>query len=305
MPRPEPPPRPSRRRRRPVVEGLEARELMSHVPAADLPLPNRPTLTPSSYGPPTPGHGPFSGPLIPDGSPDFINRIQQQVYPNSTPYPGSASGVVPLPSQPASLAGPDYNPTPAEQSREYFESVSVGRYTVTPGRFSNQGYTIHAFSKKTSSNQFLKARAQLLMFTPAVDPATVAGPLPAFNQAYAATNGAYTGLAVFVPYNALQTSNELVLDLGPRQTTETRPVGGLDLPTRITWSLDPNGVGGFTSAPGFTQGGGTLRVDYTPDRTPRGGAIQSGTITYAFQGLINTSSALNSIESSLNEPGSN
>ncbi len=285
---------------RPSVEGLEPRELLSGATVSNIPLPYRPTLTPSSYGSPSPGHGPYTGALVPDGSFNFINRLQQQVYPGSTPYPGSTNGTIPLPAQPGNLANPTYEPTPAEQAREYFESITVGRYEVTPGRFSNQGYTIHASSKQSSSNQFLKARAQLLLFTPAVDPTGQAGTLPALTPQYANTAGVYDGLGVFVPYNALSTSNELTLDLTPAQTTATTPVGGLNLPTAMNWTLDPTGVGAFTEAAGFNQGAGTLKIVYTPDATPRGGAIQSGQITYVFQGLIHTSSILNSVEASIN-----
>ncbi len=293
MRRHETPPRPDRRRRRPVVEGLELRELMSDVPLSNIPLPNRPTLTPSSYGPPGPGHGAFHGPLAPDGSPNFINRLQQQVYPGSIAYPGSTNGNV-VEVAPASTPGPAV-PTPAEVAREYFTAVTVGRYTVTPGRFGNQQYTVHASSKQSSSNQFLKGRAQLLVFTPQPAPAGTPD-----TPTTAATFGAYSGLGVYVPYNALNTSNELIFDLGPQRTATTARVGGLDLPTHLTWTLDPNGVGAFTSPAGFNQGAGVLDIVYTPDGSPRGGAIQSGKITYVFQGLVNTSSVLNSIEKSIN-----
>ncbi len=298
MDRPTTTPRPPRRRAWPAVEGLEPRELMASVPISNIPLPFRPTLTPSSYGPPSPGHLAYNG-LQPDGSANFINQIQQQVYPSSTPYPGSTNGSIPLPPQPGNLAGPAYNPTPAEQAREYFESITVGRYSVTPPRFSNQGFTIHASSKMSSSNQFLKSRAQLLIFTPAVDPTGLPTP-PALTQQYANTNGVYNGLGVFVPYNALSTSNELILDLTPTATTATKLVNGLNLPTSMNWTLDPAGAGAFTSPAGFNQGAGTLKIVYTPDATPRGGAIQSGKITYVFQGLINTSSVLDSIDRLIN-----
>ena len=296
MDRPASTTRPLRRRARPAVEGLEPRELMATGVISNIPLPDRPTLTPSSYGSPSPAPTNY-GAIQPDGSLNFINRLQQQVYPDSTPYPGSTDGSTPLPTQPT--AATTYNPTPAEQAREYFESISVGRYSVTPGRFSNQGYTIHASSKQSSSNQFLKARAQLLLFTPAVDP-TGQTNLPPLTQQYANTSGVYNGLGVFVPYNALSTSNELLLDLTPAQATATTLVNGLNLPTAMNWSVDPNGVGAFTDAAGFGQGGGTLKIVYTPDATPQGGAIQSGKITYVFQGLIDSSSILNSIEKSIN-----
>ncbi len=302
MDRPATTPRPLRRRARPAVEGLEPRELMASVPTASLPLPFRPTLTPSSYGPPSPAHFAYNG-LTPDGSPNFINQLQQQVYPSSIPYSGSTNGMIPLPTQPASLSAlPPYNPTPAEQAREYFESITVGRYSVTPGRFSNQGYVIHASSKMSSSNQFLKSRAQLLIYTPAVEATPPDNPTTAQLAQYANTNGVYNGLGVFVPYNALSTSNELVLDLTPTVTTATKLVNGLNLPTAMNWSLDPTGVGAFTEPAGFTQGAGTLKIIYTPDATPRGGAIQSGRITYVFQGLINTSSILSSVDRLINPP---
>jgi hypothetical protein len=290
---------PSRRRCRPGLEGLEGRELLSSVPISNIPLPNRPTLTPSSYGPPTPGHASYAGALQPDGSANFINQLQQQVYPNSTPYPNSTNGSTPLPAQPASATTTVYNPTQAEQAREYFVGVASGTYTVTPGRFSNQGYTIHAFSKEANSNTFLNGRSQLLLFTPAVDPTTQSS-LPAFTPTYANTNGVYNGLGVFVPLNALTTSSELIFDLGPRQTTAVKNINGINLPTSINFTVDPTGIGAFTDAAGFGQGGGTLNITYTPDKTPKGGAIQSGKITYVFQGLVNTSSILSVIERSIN-----
>ncbi len=310
MPRHEPP---ASRRCRPRVEGLEHRELMSVARVSDVPLPNRPTLTPSSYGPPSPGHGPFRGDLIPDGSPNFINQLQQQVYPNSTPYAGSTNGPIAAPANAPTNAAP-YAPTDAELAREYFTSTTTGRYTITPGRFSNQQYTIHAFSKAAHSNQFLNSRAQLLIFTPQPTPTVppLAVPPSLAPREFAATSGAYAGLAVFVPYNATTTSNELVFDLGPQASAANAPnlgtqpaattadVGGLRLPTGMTWSLDPNGVGAFTSPSGFTQGSGTLQILYQPDAHPRGGAIQSGKITYVMRGLINTSSVLSAIEKSIN-----
>jgi len=293
MRRHETTPHADRRRCRPGVEGLEFRELMSDVPLSNIPLPNRPTLTPSSYGPTGPAHGAFHGPLIPDGSLNFINQLQRQVYPGSAAYPGSTNGnaVAVAPNSPNTPA----MPTEAEVAREYFTAITVGRYSVTPGRFSNQQYTIHAYSKQSSSNQFLKGRAQLLIFTPQPSPAGTPD-----NAASAATFGAYSGLGVYVPYDALNTSNELIFDLGPTPTATTARVGNLDLPTHLTWTLDPNGVGAYTSPAGFNQGAGNVDIIYTPDRDPKGGAIQSGKITYVFQGLVNTSSVLNSIEKSLN-----
>ena len=285
--------RAARRRSRPALEGLEGRALLSDLPISNIPLPNRPTLTPSSYGPPSPGHGVFHPPLVPDGSLNFINRLQQEVYPGSTPYPGSTNGnIAGIAPAPAATA---QTPTSAEVAREYFTAITYGRYTVTPGRFSNQQYTIHAYSSDSRSNQFLAGRAQLLIFTPRPMPAGTPD-----NATTAATYGAYDGLGVFVPHDALATSNELILDLGPESNATTEDVGGLRLPTHLTWTLDPTGVGAYTTPAGFTQGAGDVDIVYTPDKTPQGGAIQSGTITYLFQGLVNTSSVLESTEKSLN-----
>ena len=135
----------------------------------------------------------------------------------------------------------------------------------------------------------------MLIFTPKAMPAGTPDDAPS-----AAIYGAYDGLATFIPHDALNTSNELNLDIGPSRTTPTTSVGGLDLPTHLTWTLDPTGVGAYTSPAGFTQGAGDVDIVYTPDATPARGAIQSGTITYVFQGLVNTSSVLNSVEKSLN-----
>src|SRR5262249_47344165 len=155
----------------------------------------------------------------------------------------------------------------------------VGQYTVGSPRFLDRASTIHAWSKTGGSDQFLKGKLDLVLFTPADSAATPTPGNPYANQV--------TGIAALFNQNLLQTGGVLVLDLSsiPGPGSGPRP-----LPTHMTWTYDANASAGPYAAPEqFLQGAGTLDLRWVPDSHPHAGTFGSGTVIATFQGLINTS----------------
>ncbi len=201
------------------------------------------------------------------------------------PAAGVNSGFVPNPTviqQSVNLLyGPSsatpMTPTPREVKRETFTARWIGQYTIGPPGFSDRASTIHAWAKTGGSNQFLKGKFQMELFPPA-DPNAAPDPGNPFANRV-------TGLAALFPQNLLQTGGLLVLDLNATPAPGSTPG---ELPTHLSWTYDTNASAGPYTAPAlFSQGTGTLDIEWIPDAHPLPGTLGSGKMIVTFQGLIN------------------
>ncbi len=266
------------RRRCPVLESLETRELLSAVaPAATARSDSRAVASRAAalalferahvdspnglLGAGSPG--PFLNPAV-------IAQAVAELYPAGSP-PGT--------------------PTQRGINRQIFTARWIGKYTIGPPRFTDRASTIHLYGVDGGSNQFLIGKFQIALFPPADPSATPTPGNPYANQ--------ITGVAGLFPQNYLQTGASLVLDLNAVPAPGSNPDA---LPTHLTWTYDSNTSAANYSAPsgivagaGFTQGTGTLDIKYIPDRHPQPGAPGSGTAIVTFQGLINTSGLVSAI----------
>jgi hypothetical protein len=260
---------PRSERYRPIIEGLEPRELRSNVPGGTQVVQIAPTAAPSFDPPGSPVKSLYHQPLVPNLS--LIPQFVQMDFP-------AVKGV----AQP--------QPTASEITREYYVAKFSGRYDVYPGRFSYQALTIHAISTDGGSNQSLHSDMQLAIYPPT---STATEPL--------------TGQVAIIAKNYLQTSNLLIFDLAPPpagqatgQSAENgtpKNVGnGISLPTHLNWYFDDNSASGYAAPTGFTQGGGYLDIVWVPDKHPVPGTLSSGRVIVLFQGLMNTSSITNTID---------
>jgi hypothetical protein len=281
-----------RRACRPSLEGLEGRDLLSVASPLARTSPVNPALIPgflqTMYGPVT-----TTQPIT----------INGQVFP------------------PGTYTTPQ--PTASEIKRESFVEKFIGRYTIGPPRFSNQAATIHIVSngRNAGSNQFLHARSQLILFTPA-DPTAK----PTTNDP---TAGQITGLISAFPANFLQSSNNAFMDVTNLSGVASNDPSTLDhgLPSRLAWFWDPVS-GGIYSSPQFTttpsvqtdpitgatvplneqslgpvanfQGTGQLDIKYLPDRRPQPGTSGSGVAIVTIQGLFNTTGATYALAKAIN-----
>ncbi len=262
-----------RRRRRPILEGLEPRELPSATPMAAATASPRSPVRPSAaiVAHPESPNG-LLGQRAPGG---FLNtRVLQQVA--AALYPAnSAPGV----------------PTPSEIRRQTFTARWVGKYTIGPPRFSDRASTIHLYGVSGGSNQFLKGKFDIAIFPPANPGAT-----PTPGNLYA---DQITGVASLFGQSYLQSGSMLVLDLnGTPAAGATRD----SLPTQLTWTYDNNTSGGPYAAPGgvvpgsgYTQGAGIVQIRWSPDPHPAPGTSGSGHVVVTFQGLINTSQIVSGV----------
>src|SRR5438045_357444 len=150
------------RRRRPVLERLETRELMS-LGAPAHPAASR--RTPQSTGNLAHVDSPngLQGARPPGRflNPKIIQQTVKVLY-----TPGSSTGT----------------PTPREVRRQTFTARWIGQYTVGPPRFSDRASTIHAYGTTGGSNQFLKGKFQIALFPPADPTATPTPGNPYANQ---------------------------------------------------------------------------------------------------------------------------
>lgn len=276
--------RPRRRSRSsPVLERLEPRELLSAVATSSAPHPSTAsaylslvkkelaaergqTAGSASQGHPDSPNGLIGRNLSPGPflNPAVIHRVANELYPA-----GSATGT----------------PTPREIRRQTFTGRWTGQYTVGPPTFSDRASTIHLYGKTGGSNQFLKGKFNMTLFPPG-DPDAIPNPgNPFANQV--------TGIAGLFNQNLLQSGGVVVLDLNGAVRPGSNP---LALPTHLTWTYDSNASAGPYAAPvGFTQGAGTLDIDWIPDAHPHPGTIGSGHVIVTFQGLINTSQLVSPI----------
>jgi hypothetical protein len=262
-------------RHRPVVETLEARDLPSTL--ASVHQPPRSATT-----------------NVQEESRSVLLELQARAA-EQRAQPDSPNGL--LGKQPAGrfldpkviqkyvnlLYGPNsatpMNPTPAEVKRQTFTARWSGQYTVGPPRFSDRASTIHVWSKDGGSNAFFIGKLDMALF-PTADPGATPTPGDPFaNQ--------LTGTASLFPQNLLQTGGILLLDVNGTPSPGSDP---LALPTQLTWTYDSNNSGGNFAAPaGFTQGAGTLDIQWIPDAHPHPGSMGSGKVIVTFQGLINYS----------------
>jgi hypothetical protein len=175
-------------------------------------------------------------------------------------------------------------PSPRELRRETFTAKFLAYYTVGPPRFSDRASTIHGVTRGdvAVSNQFLKGRAQFVLFPPANPTAT-----PNYGNPYA---NQVTGQATFFLENLLQTGSILIIDINGSGADE---VNGL--PTHATWKYDVSSGGAYTAPTYFTQGLGTVDFKYIPDRHPQPGTLGSGRVVVTFLGLINLNQIVNGI----------
>jgi hypothetical protein len=302
-----------RRTYRPSLEGLEARDLPSvAAPLAELPRPGVGRI--HALGNLHRSHPP-TGRVDPALIPGFVNtlygpvtttapiRIGNQVFP---------AGTYPVPQ-----------PTRSEIRRESFVQTFAGRYFVGPPRFSNQSSTIHIYSngKDATSNQYLHARSQIILFTPA-DPTAQ----PTTNDPVA---GQVIGLVSAFPANYLNSSSYLIMDVTNVPGVASNDPKALDrgLPSHLAWRWDPVSGGAYASPQFATnppvqtnpvsgapvpliegslgavanfQGTGLLDIKYIPDPRPRSGTSGSGVAIVTMQGLINTTGATYSLAKPIN-----
>jgi len=283
----------SRRPRRPVLERLEARELLS-------------ALSATTTAPPHSGARPVAAAVQALGRKERAVAQQNSRASANQAHPDSPNGLlgtrVPGPFlNPAVIRqaakelypanSPPGTPTPREIHRETFTARWIGQYTIGPPRFSDRASTIHLYGVSGSSNQFLKGKFQIALFPPADASATPSPGNPYANQ--------ITGVAGLFTQNYLQTGSVLVLDLNATPAPASSPDA---LPTQLTWTYDSNTSAANYSAPtgivpgsGFTQGTGTLDIKYIPAAHPQPGTMGSGTAIVTFQGLINTSQLVSAI----------
>jgi hypothetical protein len=176
-------------------------------------------------------------------------------------------------------------PSPQELRRQLFAATWIGQYTVGAPTFSDRATTIHAYAVSGGSNQFLKGKLNLVLFTPANPSATPTPGDPYANQV--------TGIAGLFPENILQSGTTLVLDLSATPSPGSNP---LSLPTQLTWTYDNNTSAGAYAAPAiFTQGAGELTIKWIPDAHSLPGTMGSGKMIVVFKGLINDSQVVNPI----------
>ncbi|MBV8608310.1 MAG: hypothetical protein JO034_12725 [Singulisphaera sp.] len=272
---------PPRGRYRPGVEGLEARDL----PSGATPL----------FGPAMLVQEPVADSIR---SPSHAMEASRRLLSGSRPVHalagGGHAGRLQLPNPNLipgfinTLYGPSsatpMTPTPREVIRQIFTARFVASYTVGPPRFNDRASTIHGITSGDDavSNQFLKAKAQFVLFPPADPNAT-----PNYGNPYA---NQVTGEATFFTENFLQSGNLLILDLNGSADTEVNA-----LPTHLTWNYDGASGGAYTAPVGFTQGTGTVDLKYLPDRHPKLGTMGSGQVIVTFQGLINQSQIVNAV----------
>ena len=151
--------------------------------------------------------------------------------------------------------------------------------------FSDRASTIHAYAVSGGSNQFLKGKLNLVLYTPADPSATPTPGDPYANEV--------TGVAGLFPENILQSGSTLVLDLNGKPGPGANP---LALPTELTWTYDNNASAGAYAAPEeFVQGAGAATIKWIPDAHPLPGTMGSGKMIIIFKGLINLSRVVNPI----------
>ena len=138
-------PRPRHPRRRvPLVEGLETRELLSAATISNV----------------------SSGPGLASTA-SLVNSPLIQEFANLLYGPNSPTPMT---------------PSPTALKHQLFTATWVGQYTVGGPLFSDRASTIHAFAVSGGSNQFLKGKLNLALYPPADPSATPTPGNPYANQ---------------------------------------------------------------------------------------------------------------------------
>jgi hypothetical protein len=203
-------------------------------------------------------------------APDLVNSPLIQQFANLLYGPNSPNPMM---------------PTQRELKQQIFTAAWVGQYTVGPPGFSDRSSTIHAYAVSGGSNQFLKGKFNMVLYTPADPSATPTPGDPYANQV--------TGFAGLFPQDLLQSGSSLVLDVSATPSPGSNP---LALPTQLTWTYDNNtSAGGYAAPQEFTQGAGGLTIKWIPDAHPVAGTMGSGKMIVKFVGLINLSRVVNPV----------
>ncbi len=260
-------------RRRPALEGLEARELPSSALSASASAAGRAAVRhPSAIVAHPDSPSGLIGKKAPGTfvNPKVLRQVADDLYPADVP-PGA--------------------PTNREIRRQVFTARWVGQYTIGAPRFTDRASTIHLYGVSGGSNQFLKGKFDIAIFPPANPGATPTPGNPYANQ--------ITGVASLFAQNYLQSGSMLVLDLNGSPPADTSPAA---LPTRLSWTYDSNTSAGPYAAPGgvpqgagYTQGAGTVQLHWIPDPHPLPGTRGSGHVVLTFQGLINASQIVSAV----------
>lgn len=263
----------SRDRSRPMIEGLEPRELPSVALAAST-SGVRPTSRPATAA------------IVarPDSSNGLIGKNAPGPFLNPTVLQRAAAALYQ-----ANL--PPGTPTPREVRRQTFTARWVGKYTIGAPRFLDRASTIHVYGVSGGSNQFLKGKFQIALFPPADSGATPTPGNPYANQ--------FTGVAALFGQNYLQSGSMVLLDLNGTPAPGSSPEA---LPTQLTWTYDSNASAGPYASPGgvvpgsgYLQGAGAVELQWIPDPHPLRGTRGSGQVVVTFQGLINTSGIVSGV----------
>lgn len=315
-------------RLRPVLEGLEPREMPStlHVigptPASHSkgPYLNLIVATPSPAPSGSRAHEKAASSSASSGTPSWVNQgfLDQVAASLYAPVTTTTSTTIDGQTFPAGTYSVP-QPTPAEIHRETFWMEFVGHYSVGAPRFSDQSSTIHIYSdgRDVTSNQSLNARAQVLILPPADPTAT-----PTTDDPMA---GQIAGLMSMFAANALQSGTMLFAEVTNLPGVSSADPTALDhgLPSRLQFIIDPGGVsGGIYSTPAysvttssgtttaaqngsggavaFSQGAGEIDIKYIPTGQLHAGARQSGTAIVRVQGLINTTGVTNPLYAGIN-----
>jgi hypothetical protein len=295
----------------PSLEGLEKRDLPSAAtPIVAQALPRGSAVAVGSANVST-----NIKPLDPGLIPGFVNKLYSPI---TTAVPIKIGNQV---FPPGTYAVPQ--PTSSELRRESLVERFTGRYVIGPPRFSNQAATIHIYSNgaNATSNQFLHARSQIILFTPADSTAK-----PTANDPVA---GMVTGLASTFPQSFLQSSSYQIFDVTNVPGVASNDPKALDhgLPSHLAITWDPVGggtyatpqftstpavqtnattgqpvalIGGSGGAVAYFQGTGLLDIKYIPDASHRTGTRGSGKVIVTIQALVNTTGATDAIAKQIN-----
>jgi hypothetical protein len=325
------PGRPSRTHFRPVLEGLEIRDLPSGLVSGsrsttpslarlEALIQARQNAVSAAANPGVSTKGQSAS------TPAWVNPSLLQGLATTLYQPITTTTPIRIGSQifpPGAYSVPQ--PTPAEIQRETFWAEFSGTYYVGAPRFSNQSATIHIYSngKSVASNQFSHGRGQLLLFPPADPTAT-----PNTSDPLA---GRVAGLLFLNAANVLQSGTLLFAEVTNLPGVASNDPTTLDhgLPSHLSFAIDPGGVtGGIYVVPAFTttpatltsattgvpvaltggsggavatnQGAGVVDITYVPDSHPRAGAVQSGKVLVRVQGLLNVTGAINPLLQAIN-----
>jgi hypothetical protein len=246
---------------RPIVEGLELRELLSIAPAISLHESRAAIVSQTSFE-----HGSARSDVR---RPGFNSPFGPH---NLTPFPQAIAYSLAAAYPPGTA-----QPTPHEVARQTLVSKFTGTYIVGPPRFTNQAYQV-LIKAQGMSNQSFHEYLQMSFFYPK-DPSS--------NQ--------ILGIADLIPKNVDITGSFNILDLTGDPFQPTRPNG---LPTHFTWTADPNsgGVYLFSNQPGVGAGAGVLDIHFMPGGPLRKRATGGGRVAVVVQGVINTSGVVSDIQ---------